>query len=234
MKSDYEAILLAAGSGERMGAAHNKVLLPLGSLPIFAYSLKIFLTDPYCHHVILVIRDTDRSYIEETLKRIESMRNIPLTVTLGGNNRQESVYAGLENLREPERGLVLVHDAARPFIKRENVALLNEKATETSAALLAVPAKDTIKSVKDGVVQSTLFRPHIWQVQTPQAFTKSVLLKAHKQAKKDDFLGNEEGELVERLGVEVAVVKGSYDNIKITTSEDLVFADGILASRGEL
>ncbi|WP_277631079.1 2-C-methyl-D-erythritol 4-phosphate cytidylyltransferase [Atopococcus tabaci] len=232
MKADYEAIVLAAGSGERMGAAHNKVLLPLDGLPIFAYALKVFLADPYCRHIILVIQEADRVYVERTLLRLKPKREIPLTLTTGGRHRQDSVYAGLKQLQEPEQGLVMVHDAARPFIKQENISELNACATGTGAAVLAVPAKDTIKRVVDGVVQSTLPRPEIWQVQTPQAFHKPLLLAAHEQARKEGYLANEEGELVERMGRKVRVVPGSYENIKITTPEDLVFAEGILEERG--
>lgn len=231
MKSMYEVILLAAGLGERMGASHNKVLLPLGEVPVFAHALQVFFQDPWCKKVVLVIRAEDEAYMRESLSELTIESQVPLDIAYGGDHRQKSVYAGLEKIQQSETTLVMVHDAARPFIQQKVIDELNEKATQTGAALLAVPAKDTIKVVRNGVVQSTLYRPEIWQVQTPQAFNKEVLVDAHQQATKEQFLANEEGELVERLGKEVAVVKGSYDNIKITTPEDFIFAQGLLTQK---
>src|SRR5699024_1670937 len=106
-------------------------------------------------------------------------------------------------------------------------------AQRRKAATLAVPATDTIKWAEKKVVQRTLDRSHIWQIQTPQAFSKPLLKEAFKKAREDDFLGNEEGELVEKLGAAVEIAEGSYENIKITTEADLIFAEAILHHRSK-
>lgn len=230
MSKSYEAILLAAGKGERLGSTHNKVLLPLGKdkRPLFDYALRVFLEDECCSRVIMTIRQSDEPYIKQVLTHL--YQEIPSKVYFieGGKERQYSVEKGLEEVTDRQKGYVMVHDAARPFIHQEMVQSLFKQAQQTKAAVVAIPAKDTMKRVKSGEVVDTFYRPEVWQVQTPQAFQVDVLQEAHNKAKAENYLANEEGELVERLGHVVSVVLGSAFNFKVTTPEDLELAEGYL------
>lgn len=230
MSKTYEAILLAAGKGERLGAAHNKVLLPVGKekRPLFDYALRVFLKDESCRRVILVIRQPDMLYMKQVLESFYHTIPKKLIFIEGGSERQYSVEKGLAEVSSRETEYVMVHDAARPFIDQKMIQALFKEAQATKAAVVAIPARDTMKRIKDRKVKETLYRPEVWQVQTPQAFHVNVLKEAHQQAKKEDYLANEEGELVERLGQQVSVVLGSPINFKVTTPEDLKLAEGYL------
>lgn len=235
MTKSYEAILLAAGSGTRLGDKQNKVLLTLddSKRPIIDYAFRKFLEDEWCTHIIIVIRNQDRSMLELMFQ--EQYGHMPEKVTLveGGAERQYSVKNGLNALHQKNSGYILVHDAARPFIQKELLHTLVNSAYENKAAIVAIPAKDTVKRVREQTVTETLYRPEIWQVQTPQAFSTALLLKAYQKAEKDNYLGNEEGELVERIGHTVKVVVGNSLNFKITTPEDLKIAKGLLLANRE-
>ena len=128
-------------------------------------------------------------------------------------------------------GIILVHDAARPFILKEHIHRLLDTAQETGAAIIGVPAKDTMKTVRGHMVMATVERSSLWAVQTPQAFRFSVLYKAYEQAEKDSFIGTDDSSLVERISHPVTIIEGDYDNIKLTTREDLFFAEAIVKKR---
>src|SRR5690606_5947261 len=142
-------------------------------------------------------------------------------IVKGGRERQESVYEGLKRIKE--ECIVLVHDGARPFVRIEHIQKLVQVTSEKSAAILAVPVKDTIKRAKDGIVQETFDRSELWSIQTPQAFKLSLLKEAYEKAEMDGFTGTDDASLVERIGHHVEIVEGDYNNIKITTKEDLYF-----------
>jgi 2-C-methyl-D-erythritol 4-phosphate cytidylyltransferase len=127
--------------------------------------------------------------------------------------------------------IVLIHDGARPFVTKSLIHRLVEEVQQSGAAIAAVPVKDTIKRVKDLVVTETVERSSLWSVQTPQAFRRSLVLQAHEQAKKAGYIGTDDASLVERMGHDVKIVAGDYQNIKLTTPEDLIFAEAILANR---
>lgn len=229
----YSVILLAAGKGERLGAVHNKVLLPLADeRPLFDYALRVFLKDQRCGQIVLVIRQTDKKVVEQALKQLYGKVPEKIVCVQGGEERQESVSNGLDTLSEQSE-YVMVHDAARPFITQELVDRLFSKVLTTEAAIAAIPAQDTIKYIREEKVIKTLYRPEIWQVQTPQAFKITLLKRAYKHAAAEGYLGNEEGELVERLKEPVAIVKGDPLNFKITTSEDLLLAKGLFLVRNQ-
>lgn len=220
----YQVIIPAAGQGKRMGAGKNKLFIELLNIPVLIHTLTVFEKDVECSGIILAVHPQD----EEEIKRLLDKYRISKVKRLvsGGEERQDSIYNALKTVRE--EGIILVHDAARPFIKKEFIHLLVEKADETGAAIIGVPAKDTIKKVLDGKVIKTVQRSSLWIVQTPQAFHISLLLKAYKRAEDDHFIGTDDASLVERLGVPVTMVEGDYDNIKLTTPEDLLFGEAIL------
>ncbi|MGG1678367.1 2-C-methyl-D-erythritol 4-phosphate cytidylyltransferase [Neobacillus sp. NRS-1170] len=223
----YQVILPAAGQGKRMGAGKNKLLLTLNEIPVLIHTLRVFDEDEACDGIILAIHPQDEEEFKALLKKHKIKKVINLVP--GGKERQHSIYNALKTVKSA--GIILVHDAARPFIQKEHIHRLTEKAVETGAAIIGVPAKDTMKKVQDGIVAETVERSSLWAVQTPQAFRISLLKEAYDHAEKDQFLGTDDASLVERLNHSVAMVEGDYDNIKLTTPEDLFFAEAILKKR---
>jgi 2-C-methyl-D-erythritol 4-phosphate cytidylyltransferase len=220
----YQVIIPAAGQGKRMGAGKNKLLIELNQIPILIHTLFVFEKDEDCDGIFLAIHPEDESEFKTLIRKYKISKIKGLVP--GGKERQDSIYHALQTVRED--GIVLVHDAARPFIKKEQIHLLVETAEQKEAAIIGVPAKDTMKKVHDGIVTETVERSSLWIVQTPQAFRYALLIKAYEKAEQDHFIGTDDASLVERLGVSVTMVEGDYDNIKLTTPEDLIFADAIL------
>jgi len=225
-------VIVAAGRGSRMRTAESKQYLQLGRKPILVHTLQLFQNIHEVDEIILVVGEADvdrcRGYVQQyALSKVTS-------VQAGGAERQNSVKQGIEAL-EAGTEWVLVHDGVRPFAAVEHVIACYRKAQETDAAVLAVPVKDTIKVVNEvRQIQSTPDRRSLWAIQTPQAFRLSVLREAHVRAEAEAFIGTDDAMLVERLGTTVHVVEGDYYNIKITTPEDLPWAEWILEHvRGE-
>lgn len=223
----YQIIVLAAGQGKRMRASQNKQFIELGQKPLIIHTLDVFQKDSWCQSIKLVVNPTERDTIQELVNRFSFQEKVELVN--GGQERQHSVFNGLEVCRK-EAGIVLIHDGARPFIDIEHIHKLVMKAQRDGAALLAVPVTDTIKSLEHGQL-TTLDRRNLWAAQTPQAFQFEVIYDAHKEALENHYLGTDDTSLVERMGRSVAIVEGSYDNIKLTTPEDLEKANAILAKR---
>lgn len=223
----YQVIILAAGQGKRMGAGRNKLFLELNHIPIFIYTLKAFEADEKCSEIVLVINDDEKSEFEDYIQKYGIKAKIRFA--RGGEERQNSVYNGLQVIEED--GIVLVHDGARPFIEANMIHDLVAAAKEHGASLLAVPMKDTVKKAIGNKVLETVERSSLWAAQTPQAFRMSILREAHERALREGFLGTDDVSLVERMGHDVIIVEGSYDNIKLTTPEDLFFAEIILHKR---
>jgi 2-C-methyl-D-erythritol 4-phosphate cytidylyltransferase len=226
----YQVILPAAGLGKRMQAGKNKLLLELNGIPVLIHTLRVFEEDEACNGIILAVHPQDNQEFKTLLTKYSVTKVINLVP--GGEERQYSIYNALKTIKT--NGIILVHDAARPFIRKGHIHRLTKKAEETGAAIMGVPAKDTMKKVRDGVVGETVDRSSLWAVQTPQAFRISLLREAYDQAERDDFLGTDDSSLVERLNYPVSIVEGDYDNIKLTTPEDLYFAEAILEKRKRL
>lgn len=207
-----------------MGAGFNKLFLTLGEKPIFIHTLKVFEDDPLCQGIILAIKDEEKEEIQSYLTQF-GITKVRALVD-GGAERQYSVAACLD--AHMEEGIVLVHDAARPFIRRSVIHALVQEAKEYGAAIVGVKAKDTMKLAPAGVVEETVNRDHLWIVQTPQAFQFNIIQEASNSAKEDRFLGTDESMLVERIGHPVRMVEGTYDNVKMTTQEDLAVGEILL------
>lgn len=224
---NYTVVLPAAGSGKRMKADKNKLLLELFGKPIFVYTLEVFQQDPKCEAIWLAVKDDEQATIERYVDDygITKVRGY----AQGGMERQDSVRACLEAI--PPCGVVLVHDAARPFIAPYVIAQLVEQAEAMGAAIAAVPVKDTIKKAAAGLITETVNREQLWMIQTPQAFRYELLLEAAQLAHKEGFLGTDEAMLVERTGQPVHIVESTYENVKMTTPEDLIYGKAILESR---
>ncbi|MDR2465115.1 MAG: 2-C-methyl-D-erythritol 4-phosphate cytidylyltransferase [Streptococcaceae bacterium] len=222
---DYEAIILLGGMGSRMRTDRNKVFLKIGERPILLHSILAFLQDENCVHLILVGRTGELEALSSLLP--ESRKDV--TLTTGGKERQDSVYEGLLKVKDLSKK-VFIHDGARPFLTETLLRSLKEFMKSERALLLGVPVKDTIKRVGAGEnVQETVERTNLWQAQTPQVFDGELILEAHQKAQKQNFQGTDDVSLVEKFcpGVKVKMVMGSYENIKVTTPEDLVIGEAI-------
>ena len=223
----YEVVLPAAGSGKRMGAGKNKLFLLLANKPILIHTLEVFQGDENCTGIWLAVKPEEREYIQQLLLQYGITKVKGLSD--GGEERQHSVHSCIKEMQHVE--IVLVHDAARPFITKPIITGLVEKANEKGAAIAGVRAKDTMKKVKDGVIVETVDRDSLWIIQTPQAFRFSLLAEAEDVAEKVGFLGTDEAMLVERLGHEVHIVESIYENVKMTTTDDLLLGEAILKHR---
>ncbi|MDF2700393.1 MAG: ispD [Haloplasmataceae bacterium] len=221
---NYSVIILAAGSGTRMNLGYNKMLLPIQKHPLITLTSKIFFQDKNCTQIIFVTNKNEVTTIKEILKKAELIDERCL-FTLGGSERQFSVYNGLEHVKND---IVLVHDGARPFINQHLIDSLKMNAIEYGCAVPGVKVKDTIKIVNDGFIKETISRHLLVAVQTPQACLTSLLKTVHTKAKNEDYLGTDEASLIEKYSeIKVKVVEGNYDNLKITTQEDIIYADKI-------
>lgn len=223
----YEVVLPAAGSGKRMGAGHNKLFLQLAGKPILMHTLTVFEEDANCTGIWLAVKPEERSTIEEMIAQygITKVKGLPD----GGEERQHSVHSCIKEMEQVE--IVLVHDAARPFVTHTIIHKLAQMAKAKGAAIAGVRAKDTMKKVRGTLITETIDRDSLWMIQTPQAFRFDLLAAAEDVAEKVGFLGTDEAMLVERLGHEVHIVESSYENVKMTTKEDLIFGEAILRHR---
>ncbi|MBM7646746.1 2-C-methyl-D-erythritol 4-phosphate cytidylyltransferase [Scopulibacillus daqui] len=221
---EYHAIILAAGQGKRMGAGKNKMFLNILDVPVVIHTLRAFEQDAACLGITLVINKAEQTVFKDLLEKFHVTK--VQRIVNGGKERQDSVYSGLKAVSG--EGIVLIHDGARPFIKKEQIADVVQSAASTGAAVLAVPVKDTIKKVESNKVIETVNRSSLWAVQTPQAFRLPLILQAHDYGRSINAEVTDDASLVELMGRDVAVVKGDYRNIKITTPEDLFFAEQYL------
>ena len=223
----YEVVLPAAGSGKRMGAGQNKLFLSLAGKPILVHTLLVFEKDENCTGIWLAVKDEERLYIQSLIEQydISKVKGLPT----GGSERQHSVHSCIKEMEAVD--VVLVHDAARPFITVPIITELTKVASEKGAAIAGVRAKDTMKIVHNGIIKETVDRDALWMIQTPQAFRFDLLFEAEDVAEKVGFLGTDEAMLVERLGHDIHIVESSYENVKMTTQEDLIFGEAILNRR---
>jgi len=189
----------------------------------------VFQQDPACTGIWLAVKPEERGFIQKMLEdyRITKVKGLPD----GGAERQHSVHSCMKEMQQVD--IVLVHDAARPFITHDIIAKLVQNAHHHGAAIAGVRAKDTMKKVSmNGIIEETVDRESLWMVQTPQAFRFELIMEAEDVAEKVGFLGTDEAMLMERLGHQVHIVESSYENVKMTTQEDLVFGEAILRKRG--
>lgn len=223
----YEVVLPAAGSGKRMGAGQNKLFLTLVDKPILVHTLLVFENDENCTGIWLAVKDEERAFVQALLAKynITKVKGLPT----GGAERQHSVHSCIKEMQAVE--VVLVHDGARPFITLPTITELTNVAYRKGAAIAGVRAKDTMKVVEHGLITETVDRESLWMIQTPQAFRFDLLAQAEDVAEKVGFLGTDEAMLVERLGHDIHIVESSYENVKMTTQEDLIFGEAIINRR---
>ncbi len=225
------ALVLAAGRGERLGHSLPKGLVPLAGRPLLLHALAALEAVDEVERLIPVVPADAVERFAEVLSSARGLHKLAPAV-VGGRERQDSVRAGLAALPAAAE-LVAVHDAARPCVRREAVRRVIEAARTTGAAILATPARDTIKRVVGGRVVETPPRAECWAAQTPQVFRVEILREALAKAESEGLLGTDDAQLVEALGVEVRVVPGDADNLKITLPGDLAVAERILFPANE-
>ena len=226
--SQIAAILPAAGMGTRMGGETPKQFLELDGAPILLHTLRRLASSELITEIILATRGEEMARFEERV-RAENFRQA-VRVVKGGATRQESVAAALEHVSDSIE-LVAVHDAVRPFVTREQIARVIEEARKCGAAILGVPAMDTVKEVKRAslpedvaLITATIPRERLVLAQTPQVFRTRLLKEAFAKAFADQVTASDEAGIVERLGQEVHVVHGTERNIKITKPADMELA----------
>ena len=222
------AILVAAGRGERMGAGRPKAFLALAGEPMLLRAARAFDAAPGVGAIVVVVPGPE---LEGARGLLGAVRKLS-AVVVGGERRQDSVLAGLEQAPDGFRGVVLVHDAARPLVEVAMIDAVASAAAATGAALPVLPVADTLKRVSGGRVLGTLDRSELAAAQTPQGFRFELLVRAYEQAFRDGVTLTDEAMAVERLGQPVAAVTGSAVNRKLTTPEDLAWAEAFLAAVG--
>jgi 2-C-methyl-D-erythritol 4-phosphate cytidylyltransferase len=219
---DVAVIIAAGGAGKRMGGKIPKQFLRLGKRPIIARTVLAFDRIAPVGQIIVVVPKGYAAQTRRLLKRAGPRK--PTLVIEGGKERQDSVRTGLDHL-SGDPGIVLIHDAVRPFVTRRVIHEVIRETARFGAAVVGVRVKDTIKKEgKTGFYESTLPRHLLWAVQTPQGFKTHLIKEAHARAISDSFAGTDDAILVERLGFRVRIVQGDYENAKITTKDDLLSA----------
>ena len=235
MKELLTVIVPAAGEGTRMGLGKNKAFITILDIPLLVLCMKMLAETGMVRRVIVVTRAWEIQETEMLLREYQSrcFPDIDWQVAAGGKERQDSVANGLAQITDTE-GYVAVHDGARPFAGTEVFARTFAKAKEFGAAIAAVPLKDTVKVTDNrGIVVSTPDRSSLCAVQTPQIFEVNVLRRGYDFLKEHPFAVTDDASLVEASGHPVAVAEGSYENIKVTTPEDLLLAEKILEKQGD-
>lgn len=223
------AIIVAAGSGKRMGTKTSKQYLEIKGKPILVHTLEKFQKAEFINEIILVTGSNEVNYCKNEIVNKYALSKVTCVVE-GGAERQISVFKGIKAVSK-KTDIVLIHDGVRPFVKTEDIENTVLTAVSKKACVLGVRAKDTVKVCNsDNIITDTPDRNTLWYIQTPQTFSYDTIYKAHENAELDGYIGTDDAVLVERMGVKVYVAEGSYDNIKITTAEDLILGNVILES----
>ncbi|MCR1898709.1 2-C-methyl-D-erythritol 4-phosphate cytidylyltransferase [Irregularibacter muris] len=229
-KPYVSAVIVAAGQGTRMKASTNKQYLMLKGKPILAHTLSVFEKSTLVDEVLVVVGEHEKSQCLQKVIKYYGYKKVKKLVT-GGETRQQSMYNGLKEVN-PRADIVITHDGARPLVHEYTIQTSIAETLIHKATVVGVPVKETIKIVDaKHFVENTPKRDVLWSVQTPQTFTYDLLMEAHQKALQEGFIGTDDGMLVERLGYPIKMIKGQYDNIKITTPEDLIIAESIINIR---
>lgn len=227
-KSKCTAIVLAAGQGKRMGTKVQKQYLEIQGKPVLYYSLQAFQSSPLIDEIILVVGDGQKEYCQKEIVDKYQIQKVT-EIVQGGAERYHSVWNGLQQIQHD--GYVFIHDGARPFVNDKILNRAYREVVEHKACVVGMPVKDTIKIADiDGFAKETPNRSFVWAVQTPQVFDVSLIKEAYaKLMEKEDITVTDDAMVVEQmLDMKVKLVQGSYENIKITTPEDLVIANEFL------
>jgi 2-C-methyl-D-erythritol 4-phosphate cytidylyltransferase len=220
------AIIVGGGKGKRIKGDLPKQFLSLGDKPILAHTVEKFEKCELIDEIILVVPEDYLSYCSQAVVDKFGYGKVK-KIVCGGKERQDSVFLGLAACPQSTT-TVAIHDAVRPLISPKKISESVKLCKEKKAVVVAVPPKDTIKRGEKGLVVTTLDRDKLWLIQTPQVFEYKLILDAHQKAQTEGFVGTDDSILVERLGKEVTILEGEYENIKITTAEDLAITETLL------
>ena len=216
-------IIAAGGKGTRMGADINKVYLKILGKEILVYTIEAFQKNKNVDEIIIVTGKNDIDRCNELVKKYELSKVV--TVVKGGTTRQKSVFNGI---MASNGEIVAIHDGARPLISQGEIDAVINDCREYDAAAVGVSVKDTLKMVdENGFIASTIDRELVCSIRTPQVFKRNIIINAHEKALTESIEATDDCGLVEFLGVKIKITTGSNDNIKVTTPEDIIFAEGI-------
>lgn len=219
------AIIVAAGTSKRMNDGVDKLAVQLSGKPLLAWTISRFESTEIIDEIIVVTREDEIAKVKEMAKS-EGFRKVS-SIVKGGAYRQQSAQNGLKAVSKDSK-VVLIHDGARPLIRTSDIKQIVASAKENGAVLLAVPSKDTVKEVQNGIVTQTLPRESVWLAQTPQGFKKELLQEAFSSAEKEGYIGTDEASLVERIGKDVTILEGHSSNIKVTVTSDIGVVQSLL------
>lgn len=230
-KRDYyvSCIVAAGGKGTRMGADINKIFLDISGVPVIARTLSALNNCEYIDEIIIVTAEIDLPGCHDIVREFNI--NKVKTITAGGVTRQESVKNGVREVSE-KTDIIMVHDAARPLVSEKHLKDVICSACEHGAAALGVPEKNTLKQIdSNGFITGTIDRSTIYAIHTPQVFKKELAERMYKYAEESGISATDDCMLAESLGIKIKLIEDSYDNIKITTRDDLVIAEQLLESK---
>lgn len=221
------AIIVAAGKGTRMSAGMNKLFMRINGKPLLAHTLQIFQSCKAIDSIIIVTGRQEMQLCKEQILDTYGFDKVDKLVC-GGGERQQSVLNGIRSLNE-SCSIVVVHDGARPIVSDGIIERCIEGAELYGAVSAGMPVKETIKLVnEEGFVEYTPERERVWITQTPQAFKMDIIREAHETANIKGIKGTDDAFLVEHMGIKVKMIEGNYENIKVTTPEDLIIVETII------
>lgn len=221
---NVNAIITAAGSGSRMNLNKSKQFLKIGEMTVLERTVNKFISSKYIDNIYIIAKAEDFDFIEkEILKNIKNKKSIKLIE--GGSSREESTFCGIKAIND-KNSLVVCHDSARPFVSTSLIDEVIEKALIYGAVITAVKEIDSVKKISDGFVKETLDRSEIFRIQTPQAFRYALLEESYRKHYNTKGL-TDDSSYIEKNGQSIYVVEGAYENIKITTKNDLIFAKAL-------
>ena len=223
------AVMLAAGMGLRMGTDTRKQYLMLGGMPMFLHSIRTMQESEYITDIIVMAHKDDLEVVRKLLEEYGFTKKLR-KIAVGGKERVHSVANGLEAIDWP-CDYVFIHDCARPFLDQTTLFRLFETVQTTKACCAGVPAKDTVKVVREGIICDTPPRAELYLTQTPQVFRRSLYADAMLLAAEQGKDYTDDCQLVEALGNAVTMVTGDYSNLKLTTPEDFAIAEALLSRR---
>ncbi len=224
-------LIPAAGTGRRMGGTVSKQYLALAGKPLLAHTLARFEAHPLIENIYLIVPAGDVVFCQQQIIDKYSFNKVR-QIVIGGSSRQESVQNGLDAVEsdgfDQDERPILIHDGARPLFDCRHLEALITTVVSSGACTIGVPVKDTIKQVENNIIIGSPDRNQLWQVQTPQGFKYKLIRKAFVQATAASFTATDDASLVAHLGHPVAIIKGDYSNIKVTTPEDIPIATVLL------
>jgi len=219
------AIIAAAGNGERFNCYHSKMLAKILDKPVLSYTLDQFENSEIIDEIVLVVHPKDLKCIEDEIVKRYDYKKMS-TIVLGGLTRQESVYLGLKSIKKKD-GIACIHDGARPLVENWMIEKTIKMIDSCDGAIMAVPVIETIKKVflQDFMIEKTVNRDEYWIVQTPQTFKLEYIRELYQKAQEEGIKTTDDASIVEHYGGNVKIIKSTRENIKITTSIDLLLAE---------